>query len=95
MSMFDWQADAKPPSSESTGGTEVVSRRFWIYWLISLPLTIVVLLTWRTWWHREKTRYRQKYPHVKLDPDIGSIISNRLRKLVWRQKEIGDIEKLE
>ena len=93
--MFDWQADAIAQPSNSNEGTEVVSKHFGIYWLISLPLTIVVLLTWRTWWHREKNRYRQKYPHVKLDSGIGSSISNRLEKMIGRQKGLEDIEKLE
>jgi hypothetical protein len=93
--MFDWQGDAKAQSSNSNEGTEVVSKHFGIYWLISLPLTVAVLLTWRTWWHREKNRYRRKYPHVKLDSGIGSSISNRLEKMIWRRKGLKDIEKSE
>ena len=92
--MFDWQADAKTQLSNSTEGTGVVSRHFGIYWLISLPLTVVVLLTWRTWWHQEKNRYRRKYPHVKLDSSMGSSISNRLQKMIWMRKGSADIEKL-
>ncbi|KAF2463811.1 uncharacterized protein BDR25DRAFT_244802, partial [Lindgomyces ingoldianus] len=55
MSMFDWQADVKAQSSNPNEGTKVVSRRFWIYWVISMPLTIVVLSTWRIWRHQERT----------------------------------------
>ena len=97
MSMFDWQADVKAQSSNPNEGTRVVSRNFWIYWVISVPLTIVVLLTWRTWWHREKNHYQQKYPHVKLDnivPDMGSNVFNRLTKMMWERKKLKDIEEL-
>ena len=95
MSMFDWQADAKAQSSNSSEGTDVVSKYFGVYWAVSLPLTIVVLSTWRTWWHREKDRYRRKYPHVHLDPDVGSNVSNKLKRMMWKRKVSGDIEMLE
>ena len=97
MSMFDWQADVKAQSSNPNEGTRVVSRNFWIYWVISVPLTIVVLLTWRVWWHWEKNHYRQKYPHVKLDnivPDMGSNVFNRLTKMMWERKKLEGIEEL-
>jgi hypothetical protein len=51
--MFDWQAGTKTKSLNSDGETGVLSRNFWMYWAVSVPLTIVVLLAWRTWWHRE------------------------------------------
>jgi hypothetical protein len=30
----------------------VVSPLFWLYWAITLPLTIVVLMTWKYWEQR-------------------------------------------
>lgn len=33
--MFDWSAPA---------GTKVVSERFWVYWAITVPATLVVML---------------------------------------------------
>ncbi|KAF2112264.1 hypothetical protein BDV96DRAFT_525022 [Lophiotrema nucula] len=95
MSMFDWQTDGKAHSSNLDEGTKIVSRRFWIYWAISVPLTIAVLLTWRTWYHREKNHYRQKYPHVRLDstaPDIGSNGFNRLPKMMRKREISEDVE---
>ena len=92
--MFDWQADAKTKLSNSIEETEIVSRYFGVYWLISVPLTVVVLLTWRAWWHQEKDRYRRKYPHVKLDSGISSSISSRLEEMIWRRKRLADVEQL-
>lgn len=37
MSMFDWQAET------------VISSRFWIYWIITIPLTVIVLAVWTIW----------------------------------------------
>ena len=45
MDMFDWQA----PKSAS-----VVSSRFWIYWAVTAPLTIVVVSIWFLWLRTHK-----------------------------------------
>lgn len=60
MSMFDWQASSTP---NTTNG--VVVSNIWIYWAVSLPLTLVVLGGWRFWWHHQEGYYMRKYPHVK------------------------------
>lgn len=49
--MFNWQADS---------GITVVSPRFWIYWAITLPLTIVVVLVWFIWIQRKDARHRRE-----------------------------------
>lgn len=93
--MFDWQADVEARSSDSNEGTTVVSRHFWVYWVVSVPLTVVVFLIWRTWWHREKNHYRQKYPSVKLDSivtDRGPSLPKRLTGLMLERKRVNDIE---
>ncbi|KAF7538524.1 hypothetical protein G7054_g2931 [Neopestalotiopsis clavispora] len=41
MSMFDWQPE--------TDSGSYISDKFWIYWTISIPLTIVVMVGWY-WW---------------------------------------------
>jgi Mg2+ and Co2+ transporter CorA len=38
MSMFDWNAGA--------GSSATVDRRFWIYWAVTLPLTVAVIVVW-------------------------------------------------
>jgi hypothetical protein len=94
--MFDWQAGTKTKSLNSDGETGVLSRNFWMYWAVSVPLTIVVLLAWRTWWHREKHHYQHKYPHIKLDritvQDTGSNLFNRLTGMIWGREKLEDIE---
>ena len=34
---FDWQNDA------------LITRHFWLYWAITIPLTMFVLLVWTIW----------------------------------------------
>ena len=53
MSVFDWQgssAHAKSP---------IVSHSFWIYWVITIPLTIMVMLGWIWWYRRADIAYKK------------------------------------
>ena len=70
MSMFDWKANMRANPSNAEDGTKVLSTNFWIYWAIALPLTFLVLLCWRIWWHREKSFYFRKYPHARPTEDV-------------------------
>jgi hypothetical protein len=38
----------------------VVSKQFWLYWAIVLPLTGVVLLTWLSWLRLDKIHARRE-----------------------------------
>lgn len=51
MSIFDWQPDGS--------GDSVVSYRFWIYWCLTIPLTVVILVLWRAWWVGQDRYFRR------------------------------------
>jgi len=51
MPMFNWQADS---------GTAVVSPRFWVYWAITAPLTIAVVLVWFIWIAIKDARHKKE-----------------------------------
>lgn len=73
MSMFNWQISSGNGSSiTASNDNTMVTSNFWIYWAVSVPLTLVVLLAWRLWWHYEKSYYQRKYPHVEAEPHIRS-----------------------
>jgi hypothetical protein len=64
MSMFDWMADKEPgPDRVRVGGADddeqVMSHKFWIYWLVAIPLTFVILCVWRGWWVTEDRFFRR------------------------------------
>ena len=74
MSMFNWQASGPK-----------ISPYIWLYWAISVPLTILTLLIWRFWWKVEDAKYdyqiaksKQGYghrnSHLKLEKqeDMGN-----------------------
>ncbi|KAB8360875.1 hypothetical protein FH972_024609 [Carpinus fangiana] len=55
MTMFDWHLDA---SSAGTSSASYVSNRFWIYWVIVVPLTIATLLGWYIWYRFAKAKHQ-------------------------------------
>ena len=60
--MFNWQADPGKP---------VVSPRFWVYWAITVPVTVVIFLAtlcWvfiQEWLHRYRARIREKREEIE------------------------------
>ncbi|PVF97439.1 hypothetical protein CPB86DRAFT_874182 [Serendipita vermifera] len=53
MSMFDFSPSFDPGTTEGQGNARI-SKSFWIYCVITIPLTAIVLLAWRIWWKREQ-----------------------------------------
>ncbi|KAK1463515.1 hypothetical protein CMEL01_13584 [Colletotrichum melonis] len=73
MSFFNWQASS---SSGDDGGAEpTVAPQFWIYWAVSLPLTIAIVIGWRVWWHFQKAYYETKF----LTPEEHIVYEDRSR----------------
>jgi len=49
------RADANAtPTPEKT-----ISDLFWVYWAVTVPLTILVAAAWRIWWSHEKKHFDQ------------------------------------
>jgi predicted negative regulator of RcsB-dependent stress response len=69
--MFNWQAS---PANDSVD-SGIVSKNFWIYWVISVPLTAGVLAGWRIWYVAQKNRYAAAYlqPQQKLGGKSGDM----------------------
>lgn len=90
MSMFDWQYQ-----SESGDGS-ILSDRFWIYWVVSIPLTMMTLVGWAIWWKVEMARYQKAFAEAMnesatdndkpaTDADEASEQSHRGMKLLgWK-----------
>ena len=58
MSMFDWKAPpSNSPSPSSSSSSNTLSPSFWIYWAITIPLTIAVIIGWRLWWVHQDREY--------------------------------------
>ncbi|KAL2212271.1 hypothetical protein CC79DRAFT_1329589 [Sarocladium strictum] len=68
MSMFDWlapsddESDGAPSttrSGEDDHGDDILSRLFWVYWAISIPLTLFIVFVWRAWWVSQDRYFRR------------------------------------
>lgn len=67
MSMFDWLAPGKDDEEAAAGGgakedpesDDILSRNFWVYWIISIPLTLLIILVWRAWWVTQDRYFRR------------------------------------
>ncbi|KIW09022.1 hypothetical protein, variant [Verruconis gallopava] len=51
--IFNWV----PGTTDNGEKIDVVSDYFWIYWAISVPLTVITILGWAVWWRYELKRY--------------------------------------
>lgn len=84
INMFDW---GDPNSGEANSLT--VSRSIWIYWAITVPLTILTFLIWMFWSRSENNKtskrlmiYRKKGPvkseNAALMKDSGLFSSDKI-----------------
>jgi hypothetical protein len=69
MSMFDWQHGGGAGDS----GNRVVSGRFWIFWVIAVPLTMITLLGWGFWWRLEMKRYKEVFRDVMGETGVKKV----------------------
>lgn len=53
MGMFQWQDDS------SRLGRSTVSAQFWLYWVVTVPLTLAVMTGWYCW-YKYADRKRKK-----------------------------------
>ena len=75
MSMFNWQASA---------GTNVLSSRFWVYWAVTVPLTLIVLAVWYFWLRQHRSHDLAPFPHQlkrkhTVSDSVGNYNANRLQ----------------
>jgi Mg2+ and Co2+ transporter CorA len=56
MPLLNWQAPK---------GSTVVSHRFWVYWAVTVPLTIATILLWLAWFSRKDIAVKWKKSHKR------------------------------
>lgn len=60
MTFFDWQ------SSGAAGGESYVSPHFWIFWVVSVPLTIIVVGSYWVWDHKQTLKADKENEEIEL-----------------------------
>jgi hypothetical protein len=61
MSMFEWGdvGDDNDATTKTVKPDPVVTSLFWIYWSVTIPLTISILCIWRAWWVAQDRHFRK------------------------------------
>ena len=54
MGMFNWM-----PETSSGEDGRVVSTRFWIYWVVTIPLTFATMAGWYLWYRAADAEWRK------------------------------------
>ncbi|RDW73553.1 hypothetical protein BP6252_07460 [Coleophoma cylindrospora] len=70
MSMFDFSSPSNPSQSSTSTSTttSVVNSNFWMYWAVTIPLTLMILLVWKLWMGRARDKDkngRNEYPRTE------------------------------
>jgi hypothetical protein len=77
--MFNWQASAA--SIPGSGSDSHLSSLFWVYWAVTIPLTMVTLGGWYVWY-----RYADRQWHETLNGSLSQGVEKRVvekRRMPW------------
>ncbi|KAH7109098.1 hypothetical protein B0J11DRAFT_620492 [Dendryphion nanum] len=86
MSMFDWQY-----SGDGGESGAVVSSKFWVYWVIAIPLTLITLFGWGFWWRVEMKRFEHNFQAAlkeKAEEPL-QVVKQKSEPLIERLKRVG------
>lgn len=77
-SMFDWQ------TSVAESGVGSPSNYFWIYWAISIPLTILIMWIWRNWFRYADGKWKEE---IGIPEDPKTVVP--WYKNIWATVQLG------
>lgn len=75
MSMFDWASESSNPADNG----DTVSKKFWIYWVVTVPLTLLVIVLWRIWWLWQEKSYQREVNDAvgQVEDDDSTLLPHR------------------
>jgi hypothetical protein len=97
MSMFNWQigaASSATATSDRSSSPGQVSKWFWIYWVVSAPLTVLILLGWRLGYVRGKKAWGEQVERMLAESEVeASEASSALRhsEKICQRSEAGPV----
>jgi len=56
MTMFNWNASQGQP---------IASKYIWVYFVITIPLTLLILLTWLWWYKRSQRTHQRRWTDIE------------------------------
>lgn len=69
--MFNWMPDSQSNSSSGSGDSRVVAGRFWVYWVVTIPLTVAVMAGWYFWYRAADSAWRRE---AKLEMETSTSV---------------------
>tara|TARA_R110002060_G_scaffold44749_2_gene56091 strand:+ start:523 stop:792 length:270 start_codon:yes stop_codon:yes gene_type:complete len=82
MTFFNFQADSDQPQ---------VSNQFWIYWVVTLPVTAIIVGIWYVWERKREARYdREDADLEKGSEDMERTIMAMMRKRTMSKASTWD-----
>ena len=82
--VFNWEAETN---------TTIVSHRFWMYWAVTIPLTLLTILPWVMWTRRSNASHRAQLSRTRqkfvkdirrlgedIDDDYSPLDSSRVKE---------------
>jgi hypothetical protein len=77
-------------------GAPVVSTQFWIYWVVTIPVTVVIVGVWYIWEKRREARYdREDLDLEKGSEDMEKNIMAMMRKRTMSKASTWETKKKE
>ncbi|KIW99935.1 uncharacterized protein Z518_10863 [Rhinocladiella mackenziei CBS 650.93] len=90
MSMFDWQRGGDSSNTTGSNGTstdarpgdDIVMPYIWIYWVITIILTFIVMISWRIWFTTQDRKFKKELPRL-VEP--GSAGKKNQPRRFWKE----------
>jgi hypothetical protein len=88
MTFFNFQPEGDPPP--------IISPLLWVYFVITVPVTLVIVMAWRWWDRRRETKYAAEDKDLEAGIEVmeAQIMSN-MRKRTLSKIRTWDLGKTE
>lgn len=81
MTFFNFQDQNNDNNNNNNESEPVVSKDLWIYFVITIPLTMFVVLFWRWWDRRREKRYEAEDRDIEAGIEkMEQVIMENMRK---------------
>ena len=72
----------------------IVSGQFWIYWAVTIPVTVVIVAIWHVWEKRREAKYNKEDTDLeKGSEDMERVIMATMRKRTMSKVSTWDTGK--
>ncbi|KAI9665064.1 MAG: hypothetical protein M1821_006512 [Bathelium mastoideum] len=98
MTIFDWDTASSPSSAAANSATRqqqsqsVVSSKFWVYWAVAVPLTLLTFTICAAWMLLERVRQKRRTSDAVSKLEDG-LVRSEINALAMRRSATGTLSK--